>query len=60
MGLVNLAVEGRIATLTLNRPEASNALGREGDGAAIRAACDDINHNRDIRCAVLTGAGKRL
>ena len=60
MGLVNLNVEGRIATLTLNRPEASNALGREGDGAAIRAVCNEINHNRDIRCAVLTGAGKHF
>ena len=60
MGLVNLSVEGHVATLTLNRPEASNALGREGDGAAIRAACDDINANQAIRCAVLTGAGKHF
>ena len=60
MGLVNLSIEGRIATLTLNRPEASNALGREGDGAAIRAACDEINQNKDIRCVVLTGAGKNF
>lgn len=58
MGLIDITVEDRIATLTLSRPEASNALGREGDGAAIRAACDEINLNRDIRCAVLTGAGK--
>jgi 2-(1,2-epoxy-1,2-dihydrophenyl)acetyl-CoA isomerase len=58
MGLIDITVKDRIATLTLSRPEASNALGREGDGAAIRAACDEINLNRDIRCAVLTGAGK--
>ena len=58
MGLVNLTIKGRIATMTLNRPEAGNALGRHGDGNEIRMACEEINQNREVRCAVLTGAGK--
>jgi 2-(1,2-epoxy-1,2-dihydrophenyl)acetyl-CoA isomerase len=46
-----------IATITLNRPEAANGLnidmGRELMHAAIECA-----ENPNVRCAVLTGAGK--
>lgn len=49
---------GPIALLTFDRPETMNPLGREGDGNAIRAICDEINADLDIRCAILTGAGK--
>jgi len=49
--------DGHVATLTINRPEARNVLGEEGDGALFAEATARINADRDIRCAVLTGAG---
>ncbi len=49
---------GAVTILRLNRPEAMNALGSEGDGEAIRAACDAINADLTVRCAVLTGEGR--
>src|ERR1041385_865554 len=48
---------GPIVTLTLNRPESRNPLGEEGDGDLFAAACQAINADRDVRCAILTGAG---
>ncbi|MEM0986710.1 MAG: crotonase/enoyl-CoA hydratase family protein [Pseudomonadota bacterium] len=56
--IVKLAVEGPIATLTLNRPDMMNALGQEGDGEAIAAACTEIEANPAIRCTILTGEGR--
>ena len=49
---------GPIAILTLNRPDMMNALGQDGDGAAVAAACAEINNDPAIRVAVLTGAGR--
>lgn len=50
--------ENRIATLTMNRPERLNAL----SGDLTHALIDEINHlatgEEDIRCVVLTGAGR--
>ena len=48
---------GSIVTLTINRPESRNPLGEEGDGALFGEACAAINADRDVRCAILTGAG---
>jgi len=48
---------GPIVTLTLNRPESRNPLGEEGDGDLFAAACQNVNADRDVRCAILTGAG---
>ncbi|MEM8921762.1 MAG: enoyl-CoA hydratase-related protein, partial [Pseudomonadota bacterium] len=56
--MINLDIDGPIATLTLNRPDNLNALGEPGDGDAVAAKCAEINANRDIRCAILTGAGR--
>lgn len=56
--LLRCEVEDDIAVLTLDRPAAMNALGALGDGAAIRQTCDALNARREVRCAVLTGAGK--
>ena len=56
--LVTLEIDGPIATLTLNRPDAMNALGAPGDGDKVAAACERINDDNDIRCAILTGAGR--
>lgn len=49
---------GPIAILTLNRPDMMNALGQEGDGAAIAAACNEVENDPAIRVAILTGAGR--
>ncbi len=52
-----LSVEGGVATITLNRPERSNAfhfgLGAELEGAYARCDEDD-----DVRAVILAGAGK--
>ena len=48
---------GFVATLTINRPETRNALGEEGDGELFAAAAAGINADRELRCAILTGAG---
>lgn len=56
--IMKLEVDGTIATLTLNRPEAMNALGEEGDGDAVAAACARIAADRTIRVAILTGEGR--
>jgi enoyl-CoA hydratase/carnithine racemase len=52
-----LEIQGPLATLTINRPESRNPLGEEGDGELFGQAAAAINTNRDIRCAILTGAG---
>ncbi len=58
MSLLELERRGAVAVLTLNRPEAMNALGAPGDGDAVAAACAEVNADRGLRCAVLTGAGR--
>jgi 2-(1,2-epoxy-1,2-dihydrophenyl)acetyl-CoA isomerase len=50
-------VEGPVATLTLDRPEALNALTIPMK-VALRAALDDISADRSVRAVVLTGAGR--
>jgi enoyl-CoA hydratase/carnithine racemase len=57
--MTDLLVEkhGPIATLTINRPEVRNILGEPGDGALFEKAAADINADRSLRCAILTGAG---
>lgn len=49
---------GHIVTLTLNRPESRNPLGEDGDGELFADAAQRINADRDLRCVILTGAGK--
>lgn len=46
-----------VVTLTINRPEARNPLGEEGDGEVFAAAAERINADRSVRCVILTGAG---
>lgn len=47
-----------VVTLRINRPEARNPLGEAGDGELFADAVARINADRDLRCAILTGAGK--
>lgn len=49
--------QGRIATITLNRPERLNAITR-GMPQEIREAVEKANDDNDIHCIVLTGAGR--
>lgn len=49
---------GRIVTLTINRPESRNPLGEDGDGVLFEETAQRINADRELRCAILTGAGK--
>ena len=58
MPLLDIQTADRVTTLTLYRPDAMNALGQAGDGDAFVEACDAINADPDIRCVILTGAGK--
>jgi len=53
-----VARDGAVATVTVNRPEARNAL----DGATLDAlmhAFTGVDRDGAIRCAILTGAGDR-
>ena len=52
-----LAVEGRIATITLNRPERLNAITTDMPGE-IRAAVEAANADDRVHVIVLRGAGK--
>lgn len=54
--LVLMEVSDGVALVTLNRPPV-NALNREMRRQIV-AAFDEISERDDIRCAVLTGAGK--
>ena len=58
MTLLTLEKRGHVAILTLNRPESLNALGAPGDGDAVAATCEAVNDDPDVRCVVLTGAGR--
>lgn len=54
---VLLQVEDAIATLTLNRPTKMNAL---SDGLLLdmQGALDEIEKDKSVRAAIITGAGK--
>jgi E-phenylitaconyl-CoA hydratase len=55
---VLIDVADQIATITLNRPEAMNALDPE-TSAALRAIWSRVATDPAIRVAILTGAGER-
>ena len=49
---------GHVAWLTLNRPEALNAMNSELQ-RDLRLAWEEVRHDRDVWVAVVTGAGAR-
>ena len=56
--LVLAARDGAVVTLSVNRPDARNAL----DGPTVEAlstAFEAIDRDTSVRCAILTGAGDR-
>lgn len=56
--MLTISHADHVTTLTLNRPDSMNPLGAAGDGDEFTAACDAINRNLDVRCVILTGAGR--
>ncbi len=54
---LNYTVEGRIATITLSRPERLNAINRQMP-AEIADAIDQAEADDDVHVVVVTGAGR--
>ncbi|MGP1274031.1 MAG: enoyl-CoA hydratase-related protein [Caulobacterales bacterium] len=54
---ITYAVSDHIALLTMNRPEAMNAFTRQM-GEEMAAAFDAADADSDVRCVIVTGAGK--
>jgi enoyl-CoA hydratase len=57
-GTVLTAVAGRVATVTINRPEKRNALNQE-TRAGIIAALDQLERDPAVRVVIVTGAGDK-
>ncbi len=53
-----LEIADGIATVTLNRPHALNAINREL-AAALSATCGSLRERDDVRIVIVTGAGER-
>jgi enoyl-CoA hydratase/carnithine racemase len=52
------AIEGHVATITLNRPEKLNAATSEMSDAIV-AAAEECNRNDAVRCVIVAGAGPK-
>jgi enoyl-CoA hydratase/carnithine racemase len=57
-GEILFDVEGQVATITFNRPEAMNAMTWNMYDRLV-SYCDELDRNDDIRVAILKGAGDR-
>ncbi|MFL9919152.1 enoyl-CoA hydratase-related protein [Paraburkholderia fungorum] len=55
---VRLVIDQHIATVTLARPEALNAVDLATE-AELQRVWTELEHNRDVRVVVLTGEGER-
>jgi enoyl-CoA hydratase/carnithine racemase len=58
VSLVRVEVAGRVATVTLDRPEALNAISTEL-ALDLAAAVEPLGTDPEVRAVVLTGAGDR-
>jgi 2-(1,2-epoxy-1,2-dihydrophenyl)acetyl-CoA isomerase len=54
---IQLKIENKIATITLNRPEVFNSFNREM-ALSLQSILDDCEANNEVRAIVLTGNGK--
>jgi enoyl-CoA hydratase/carnithine racemase len=59
MSAIDLAIEDRVARVTLNRPEAANAMNREFWNA-LPALIRDIDENARARVIVIASTGKHF
>jgi 2-(1,2-epoxy-1,2-dihydrophenyl)acetyl-CoA isomerase len=57
-GLIRRERRGAVEVWTLDRAERLNALPDLGDETAFADACAAVNADMDVRCVVLTGAGR--
>jgi len=57
MPKLELTIENKVATVTINRPEARNAMSREM-WTALPKLLEECWHNDDVGCVVLTGTGE--
>lgn len=55
---IKVSVEDRVATVTLNRPDRSNALGTR-IVEELERALEEIEGSEDVRALILTGAGEK-
>lgn len=58
MGTILVNIEGHVATVTINRPKALNALSTQVL-TELNTAIDEIAVNSDVYAVVLTGAGEK-
>jgi 2-(1,2-epoxy-1,2-dihydrophenyl)acetyl-CoA isomerase len=54
---IQLKIENKVATITLNRPEVFNSFNREM-ALSLQSILDDCEANNEVRAIVLTGNGK--
>ncbi len=59
MSHLEVSIEDGIATLTMNRPEARNALSMDMRSQLVEAL-HDVELDKAVRCVVLTGAGEHF
>jgi enoyl-CoA hydratase/carnithine racemase len=57
MAFASYEKSGRVATVTMNRPESRNAIGTAEDCDELAAALWRANDDGDINAVILTGAG---
>jgi enoyl-CoA hydratase/carnithine racemase len=57
MAFVEYQKKGHIVTITLNRPDRLNALGKEVTDEIV-AACKKIDSDQEVRVAIITGTGR--
>lgn len=58
METILLETQGHIATITINRPKALNALSTQVL-TELNTVLDEIHANSDVYCVILTGAGDK-
>ena len=57
MALVEVTKQGNVGIVTMNRPEALNALS-SAVFADLTAALDQVEHDDDVYVVIITGAGR--
>ncbi|WP_313808158.1 crotonase/enoyl-CoA hydratase family protein [Sphingobium sp.] len=58
MSFINIEIRDAVAVVTMNAPEARNALGSDAQYGAIEDVCRRISGDRSIRAVIWTGAGR--